>query len=79
MKISGIDFPRPLLDAVNDNQLVVFAGAGVSMPEPSGLPSFSELVQAVAQGSGETIGEGETEDRFLNQSQGEMYIRRCTP
>ena len=67
MKISGIDFPKPLLNALNDNQLVVFAGAGVSIPEPSGLPSFSELVQAVAQGSGETIGEGEAEDRFLGR------------
>ena len=29
MKTSGIDFPKPLLDALKNNQLVVFAGAGV--------------------------------------------------
>ena len=67
MKISGIDFPKPLLNALNDNQLVVFAGAGVSIPKPSGLPTFRELAEEIAQGSGETIGEGESEDRFLGR------------
>ena len=67
MKISGIDFPRPLLDALKDNQLVVFAGAGVSMPEPAGLPSFRQLAEEVALGSGETAEQDEAEDRFLGR------------
>ena len=67
MKISGVDFPKPLLDALKANQLVVFAGAGVSIPEPAGLPSFSQLVEEVARGSGETPAQGETEDRFLGK------------
>ena len=71
MKISGIDFPRPLLDALKDNQLVVFAGAGVSIPEPAGLPSFSQLAEEVARGSGETVEQDEAEDRFL----GRLYDR----
>ena len=67
MKISGIDFPEPLLDALRDGTLVVFAGAGVSMGEPANLPNFRDLALAVAQGTGEKLGEHETEDRFLGK------------
>ena len=67
MKISGIDFPKPLLNALRENQLVVFAGAGVSIPQPAGLPTFRKLAETVALGSGETLGEGEPEDRFLGR------------
>ena len=38
MKIAGVDFPEPLLAALRDGRLVVFAGAGVSMGLPAGLP-----------------------------------------
>ena len=51
MRISGIDFPKSLLDALRDGNLVVFAGAGVSMGEPSGLPDFSKLAMTVAAGT----------------------------
>ena len=67
MKIAGIDFPKALLEALNDNQLVVFAGAGVSIPEPAGLPSFSQLAAEIAWGSGETREKEEPEDRFLGR------------
>ena len=78
MKIAGIDFPKSLLDALNDEQLVVFAGAGVSIPEPAGLPSFSKLAKQVASGSNETR-EQETEDRFLDSRQKHQPTgrRRC--
>lgn len=67
MKIAGIDFPRPLLDALRDGKLVIFAGTGVSMGEPANLPNFRNLAMAVAQGTGEKLGEHETEDRFLGR------------
>ena len=67
MNISGINFPRRLLEALKDNQLVVFVGAGVSIPEPAGLPTFRQLAEAVALGSGEAIRERETEDHFLGR------------
>ena len=67
MKISGIDFPKPLLNALGNNQLVLFAGAGVSIPPPAGLPTFRQLAEAVALGSGEAIGQDEPEDRFLGR------------
>ena len=66
MKIAGIDFPPPLLSALRDGELVVFAGAGVSMGEPACLPSFKELAEKIAQGTGEVL-QDETEDRFLGR------------
>ena len=67
MKIAGIDFPRELLDALRDNKLVVFAGAGVSMGEPANLPNFKCLTKLIAQGTGETQKDGETDDQFLGR------------
>ena len=48
MKIANIDFPKPLLNALRDGELVVFAGAGVSMGEPACLPSFEALANRIA-------------------------------
>jgi len=39
MRIHGIDFPEELIDAQPDGELVVFAGAGVSMGQPSNYPN----------------------------------------
>lgn len=66
MKIAGIDFPSPLLSALRDGKLVIFAGAGVSMGEPACLPSFKTLAEKIAQGTGEVLQDGE-EDRFLGR------------
>ena len=43
MYINGINFPNEIIDAVNEGRLVVFAGAGVSMGEPTMLPNFEDL------------------------------------
>ena len=67
MKISGVDFPEPLLNALQSKRLVVFAGAGVSMGLPAGLPGFRRLAEQVAEGTGQSIGVAETEDRFLGR------------
>ena len=67
MKISGIDFPSPLLSALRDGELVIFVGAGVSMGEPACLPSFKTLAEKIAQGTGEVLQGGESEDRFLGR------------
>ena len=67
MKIAGVDFPDPLLDALRDGRLVVFAGAGVSMGPPAGLPGFRRLAEQVAEGTGQSLGESETVDRFLGR------------
>ena len=67
MKIKGMDFPRPILNALRDSRLVVFAGAGVSMGSPAELPSFRKLAEAIAQGTGEELKDNEPEDRFLGR------------
>ena len=67
MKIAGVDFPEPLLNALKDGRVVVFAGAGVSMGPPAGLPDFLRLAEQVAEGTGQSIGDEETEDRFLGR------------
>ncbi len=43
MRIAKINFPAPLLNALRNGKLVVFAGAGVSMGEPACLPNFEHL------------------------------------
>ena len=42
-KLGTIEFDDCILDALRDDRLVVFAGAGVSMGPPSNLASFWEL------------------------------------
>ena len=67
MKIAAIDFPSPLLSALRAGELVIFAGAGVSMGEPACLPSFKELAEKIAQGTDKVLQDGEPEDRFLGR------------
>ena len=67
MKIAELDFPSPLLSALRDGELVVFAGAGVSKGKPACLPLFKELAEKIAQGTGEVLKDGEPEDRFLGR------------
>ena len=51
MRIKGVDFPAQLLEALEQGSLVIFAGAGVSMPPPSNYPNFDSLAEQVAAGS----------------------------
>lgn len=69
MRIAGIDFPEPLLSALRDNRLVIFAGAGVSMGEPPRLPNFEDLTRQIAHGTGEERTDDEPPDRFLGRLQ----------
>ena len=65
MKIAN----KPLLNALRDGELVVFAGAGVSIGEPACLPNFEDLANRIAQGTGKAPQEGELPDRFLGRLQ----------
>lgn len=67
MKLAGIDFPDPVLDALRDGNLVVFAGAGVSKRDPAKLPNFEDLAKKIAEGSGRTLQDEEPVDRFLGK------------
>ena len=59
--------PEPMLDALRDKTLIVFAGAGVSMGPPANLPDFKKLALEVAEGTGEEPKGDETIDRFLTR------------
>ena len=65
MRIEGIEFPEAMCTALRNGELVIFAGAGVSMGEPAGLPSFVDLAKSVADGTG--FGLDEPVDRFLGR------------
>lgn len=55
----GPDIPTAVLQALEDDNLVFFCGAGVSVP--AGLPSFERLVKRIY----EAVGESETpEERY---------------
>ena len=71
MKINGINFPdhiwKALRKALRDEDLVIFAGAGVSIGSSAKLPSFRGLTEKIAEGTGKTIQDGEKEDVFLGE------------
>ena len=69
MKIGGFAFPDRFLNALRDGDLVIFAGAGVSMGEPANMPSFAGLAHQIGDLSGIDRAEGEGEDRFLGRLQ----------
>ena len=53
MRLGKVDFPEAVVAAARSHELVVFAGAGVSMGKPAGLPGFRELTEKIAGESGE--------------------------
>ena len=66
-KIGKIDYCDIILDALRDENLVVFAGAGVSVGDPSNLPSFKQLANEIALGTGKVLSDSVPVDRFLGQ------------
>ena len=75
MKLGLLDFPSALIAALRDHQLVVFAGAGVSLGEPACLPDFKTLAKQIAQGTGESPGNDEPEDRFLGRLKTDQRVQ----
>lgn len=67
MKFGRVDFPKPLLEALRDNKLVVFAGAGVSMGEPACLPDFCTLTNIIAEHTSKTRRDTENLEEFLGR------------
>jgi SIR2-like protein/uncharacterized protein DUF4020 len=66
VRMGGIDFPELLLAARKEGNLVVFAGAGVSIPPPSNYPDFTNLAIKVAGGALE-LRDKEPIDHFLGR------------
>lgn len=51
MRLSSVDMPLPLLEALRSGRLVIFAGAGVSRSHPSNLPDFEKLTEEISDGA----------------------------
>ena len=51
MLISGVDFNPEILNALDEGNLVVFAGAGVSMGPSCGLDDFVTLAEKIGEGT----------------------------
>ena len=69
MKIGDVDFPEPLLTCLRKRELVVFAGAGISMGSPGNLPDFKKLALQIVQGTNFEKHGWEQEDQFLGRLQ----------
>lgn len=69
MRFDGLDIPGAVIDALGKNQLVVFAGAGVSMAPPSSLPGFAKLADEIGTNS-EPRAQNDRIDSYLGLLQG---------
>lgn len=67
MKLGNVEFNDRLMNALRDDNLVVFAGAGVSIPSPSNLPSFPLLLKRVQEYFQVNRTEEENDDQFLGR------------
>jgi hypothetical protein len=72
MHMSGIDFPTPLVEAHESGDLVIFIGAGASIPPPSALPSFMELVRTIRDESNLLSEIGDIDDQRLDEVLGRI-------
>ncbi len=61
MNISGIDFDKELLDALENKKLVIFAGAGVSIGKPANLMNFVGLARLIGKDSSIKYSESDKE------------------
>ena len=64
MFFNRVKLPDEIRIALEEERLVIFVGAGVSMPPPSNLPSFNGLASQIAGGSPVPAG---SEDGFLGK------------
>ena len=51
MRFGSVEIPEAFLEALQNNKLVVFAGAGVSKGELANYPDFGELAEKINGGS----------------------------
>ena len=66
MRLNDVDLPDGLLEAEESGSLVIFAGAGVSIPAPSNYPNFDKLAEDISGGS-LVRQEREPVDRYLGR------------
>ncbi|NJD03289.1 MAG: DUF4020 domain-containing protein [Ruminiclostridium sp.] len=67
MNINDIEIPERVLLAQQENKLVIFAGAGISVDPPSNLPKFEQLAAEVANKTFCKRKENEPIDTYLGR------------
>jgi hypothetical protein len=66
MRFHEVDLPQVVIDAHKRGELVLFAGAGVSMDAPSSYPNFRNLATELG-GTAHPINDHELIDRYLGR------------
>ncbi len=66
MRFNDVDLPQVVIDAQRRGELVLFAGAGVSMDAPSSYPNFRNLATELG-GTAYPIEKHELVDRYLGR------------
>jgi hypothetical protein len=67
MLVRGVNLPDQLLQAQAAGDLVLFVGAGVSVPAPSSLPLFDDLARQVGEGTGIERHADESTDHYFGR------------
>jgi hypothetical protein len=67
MHMSGVDVPTHLIEAHESGDLIIFVGAGASIPWPSSLPSFLQLVKTIRDESNLQSEIGALDDQPLDE------------
>lgn len=67
MIIKNIEYPELLVEAIKNDKLVIFCGAGVSMSEPTDLPSFNELSDKIAELTNQEKRNDESDEQYLGR------------
>ena len=76
MYLNNINIPNQILDALQNNNLVIFAGAGASMDKPTSLPDFRKLAEEIAEGTGRKLGKNELCEVFLGALKANVLTMR---
>lgn len=71
MFLNEIDFPNKILDAIKNDSLVIFAGAGASMGKPTSLPNYEKLAAQIAEDTGKELGKDDSCEVFLGSLKAE--------
>ena len=74
MWIGEVELPAGVLEAQREGRLVVFAGAGVSAPRPSSIPTFAAMVATIRDESALTRRKSEPFDAMLGRVNTSGYL-----
>lgn len=67
MIIKDIEYPELLVEAIKNDKIVIFCGAGISMSAPTKLPSFNELSERIAELTNQEKRNDESDEQYLGR------------